>query len=238
MFKKQINFLAIILTVLGSSFAYCEDAATSSELPSQDTGLVSEAFGYYMMQNLENSGLQLESDRIVQGMKLFSDKKPAPLGEDAYEASILALQEQSLSALAEKNLHAAEQFLKDNAKAEGVIELIPGKLQYKTIKTGTGDEVKPHSTPTIHYTGKFADGTIFGSSAETDEPITLPLDQTIPGFSTGLLGMKIGEIRTLFIHPDLGYGTSGQLPPNKLLIFDVEIVSLSPENKETDAKTS
>ena len=36
--------------------------------------------------------------------------------------------------------------------------------------------------------------------------------------------MKEGEKRKLFVHPDLGYGTQGQLPPNALLIFEVEIV--------------
>ena len=44
-------------------------------------------------------------------------------------------------------------------------------------------------------------------------PITIPLDQTIPGFSKGIVGMKEGEKRRLFVHPDLGYGTTGQLPP-------------------------
>ncbi len=54
--------------------------------------------------------------------------------------------------------------------------------------------------------------------------MTIPLDQTIQGFNLGIAGMKEGEKRRLFVHPELGYGTTGHLPPNSLLIFDIEVV--------------
>lgn len=227
MFKKALIALAAILYFLPT---YAEEAKPKEET-SIDANLVSEAFGYYMMQNLNNSGLNLNPEHVIKGIHLYVEKKTPPIDEENYETAILALQEQSLTELAEKNLQEANNFLKENLKNEGVVELVPGKLQYKILQQGNGEEVKPHSTPTINYTGKFADGTTFGSSIG-DEPIHLPLDQTIPGFSTGLVGMKEKELRRLFIHPDLGYGTSGQLPPNKLLIFDVEIVGLEPAKEE------
>ena len=49
--------------------------------------------------------------------------------------------------------------------------------------------------------------------------------------------MKVGEKRRLFIHPNLGYGTSGQLLPNSLLIFDIELVKVEQAPKE-DAEDS
>ena len=52
----------------------------------------------------------------------------------------------------------------------------------------------------------------------------LPIKQSIPGFAKGLVGMKEGEKRILYIHPELAYGLAGHLPPNSLLIFEVEIV--------------
>ena len=36
--------------------------------------------------------------------------------------------------------------------------------------------------------------------------------------------MKEGEKRVIYIHPDLAYGTYGSLPPNSLLIFEIEVV--------------
>ena len=39
-----------------------------------------------------------------------------------------------------------------------------------------------------------------------------------------MLGMKEGEKRKIFIHPEYAYGTKGSLPPNSLLTFEIEIV--------------
>ncbi len=40
----------------------------------------------------------------------------------------------------------------------------------------------------------------------------------------GLLGMKEGEKRTLYIHPELGFGTADTFFPNSLLVIEVEVV--------------
>jgi peptidylprolyl isomerase len=36
--------------------------------------------------------------------------------------------------------------------------------------------------------------------------------------------MREGEIRTLYIHPDLGYGCIHDAAPNALLIFEIEVL--------------
>src|SRR4029079_2074003 len=128
------------------------------------------------------------------------------------------------------NLKSANDFMEKNKKESNVKEVVPGKLQYSILKEGNGATVDSHSSPKIHYTGKYQDGTVFGTSEEMGGPITIPLDQTIPGFSKGIVGMKEGEKRRLFVHPDLGYGTTGQLPPNELLIFDIEVVKANADD--------
>ena len=50
--------------------------------------------------------------------------------------------------------------------------------------------------------------------------------ETIPGFAKGVDGMCVGERRKIYIHPALGYGKVGYVPPNSLLIVDVEVISL------------
>jgi len=52
----------------------------------------------------------------------------------------------------------------------------------------------------------------------------------IKGWDEGVMGMKIGEKRRLFIPSDLGYGARGagrSIPPHAALIFDVELISVS-----------
>jgi peptidylprolyl isomerase len=192
-----------------------------------DIKKVSEAFGNFIGRNIKSSGLDIDIEQLVKGIRNGSEGKPSPLNDKEYERQIMALQEKGHKELSDKNLKEATEFLKENAKKTGVVTVVPEKLQYTILQEGKGDVVAEHSTPLVQYTGKYIDGTTFGSSEETGGPITIPLDQTIPGFSKGIVGMKEGEKRRLFISPDLGYGTTGHLPPNSLLIFDVEVVKAS-----------
>jgi peptidylprolyl isomerase len=207
-------------------------ATASQEAPQTDILKVSEAFGHFIGRNLNSPGIKFDLESIIKGMRDGAAGKPAPMSDKDYEEMMTVLQEKSFKALSETNLTAAKEFLAKNAKAEGIIEIQPGKLQYTILHEGTDPAVAPHATPKIHYTGKYIDGSVFGSSEDVNGPIAVPLDQTIPGFSEGIVGMKEGEKRRLFVHPDLGYGTSGHLPPNALLIFDIELVKADSHDQD------
>lgn len=64
-----------------------------------------------------------------------------------------------------------------------------------------GDKVK------VHYTGKFKDGEVFDSSVDR-EPLTFTLGarQLIPGFEKGVLGMEIGQTKSVEVAPGDAYG--------------------------------
>ncbi len=75
--------------------------------------------------------------------------------------------------------------------------------------TGCGGEreAKNGDTVRVHYTGTLEDGTEFDSSRDR-EPLefTLGQRQTIEGFENAILGMKVGEKKTVNIPPDQAYG--------------------------------
>jgi peptidylprolyl isomerase len=194
-----------------------------------DMKKLSEAFGNFIGRNLQSPGLSFDLDSIIKGIREGAAGQPSPLTEKEYEEMMTAVQEKAFKEMSAANLKAANDFMAKNKQEPGVVELIPGKLQYSILKQGNGATVEPHSSPKINYTGKYLDGTVFGTSEEMGGPITIPLDQTIPGFSKGIIGMKEGEKRRLYVHPDLGYGTTGQLPPNELLIFDIEVVKANSD---------
>ena len=203
--------------------------------PEPDLKKLSETFGNLIGRSLKGPGFSFDMDSLIQGIKNGADGKPAPLTDQEYELGMAAVQEKLISHLAEENLKAANEFLAKNAKEPDVRSLENGKLQFKIIKNGSGEVVPAGGTPEINFTGKLADGEVFTSSDEMG-PITIDLSKTVPGFSKGIAGMKEGEKRTLFIHPDLAYGTQGQLPPNSLLIFDVEVLkATSPKEAENAA---
>jgi len=197
-----------------------------------DMKKLSEAFGHFIGRNLQSPGLSFDLDSIIKGIREGAAGKPAPLSEKDYEEMMAAVQEHAFKEMSASNLKAANEFMEKNAKEKNVIEVVPSKLQYIVLQEGKGAAVDAHSSPKIHYTGKYQDGTVFGTSEEMGGPITIPLDQTIPGFSKGIVGMKEGEKRRLFVHPDLGYGTTGQLPPNELLIFEIDVVKANADESD------
>jgi FKBP-type peptidyl-prolyl cis-trans isomerase len=86
----------------------------------------------------------------------------------------------------------------------------------------------------MNYTGRLENGTVFDSNVDPKfqhvQPFefTLGAGQVIAGWDKGIVGMKVGEKKTLTISPEDGYGASGQgpIPPNATLIFDVELLAI------------
>ncbi|MBF5050740.1 Peptidyl-prolyl cis-trans isomerase Mip [Candidatus Clavichlamydia salmonicola] len=192
---------------------------------------LSKTLGHLLARQLLQSGdYKIDLKIVIEGMQDEVKGLPAPMTEEEYEDTLNKVRNIVMEKEAAENLVKAEKFLKKNAENPGVIELQEGKIQYLIEKEGTGPVVS--AAPLLHYTGRFEDGTVFSSSYEHKEPIVLPLTQTIPGFSLGVSGMREGEKRTLFLHPDYAYGTSGQLPPNALLIFDIEIIKADGQSEK------
>jgi FKBP-type peptidyl-prolyl cis-trans isomerase SlpA len=72
------------------------------------------------------------------------------------------------------------------------------------------EQIKNGDNVSVNYTGKLEDGTVFDTSLmEGREPlnVTLGKGQLIPGFENGLIGMAIGETKTIEIEPDNAYGS-------------------------------
>lgn len=99
----------------------------------------------------------------------------------------------------------------------------------ETEKTKT--EAQVGNTVAVHYVGKLEDGTEFDNSLLRGAPISFTIGSggLIPGFENGVVGMKIGERKTIVIPPEFAYGEigiPGVIPPNATLIFEVEMVQI------------
>jgi peptidylprolyl isomerase len=182
---------------------------------------ISEAMGHLIGKNLQALGFSVDLNAVVKGMQNAAEGKTPALSEEECVQAIAALQEESLSVVSDKNLEEANTFLQKNGENEDIVSLEEGKLQYKIEKAGEGQSVQPYNSPVLQYKAKYLDGSVFGASEGAE---LVSLEDTIPGFSKGIVGMQEGEERTLYVHPDLGYGKQGQLNPNALLIFEITVV--------------
>lgn len=106
------------------------------------------------------------------------------------------------------------------------------------LRVGTGAEALTGRTIAVEYTGwlysaSAADnkGTQFDSSLNPGrDPLVLIAggSDTIPGFSQGVLGMRVGGLRRVVIPSSLGYGAqaNGQIPANSTLVFEIELLAI------------
>lgn len=112
---------------------------------------------------------------------------------------------------------------------------LPSGLSYEVLREApeNSPSPKPGQPVTVHYTGWLDEsgqpGKKFDSSADRSQPFVfvIGVGQVIKGWDEGVLSMKVGEKRRLYIPSTLGYGARGAgsaIPPNANLIFDVELL--------------
>lgn len=108
-------------------------------------------------------------------------------------------------------------------------------LRYVDDQVGSGSAPARGQRIVVHYTGWLAargkKGRKFDSSLDRREPLVIPVGvgQLIKGWDEGLMTMRVGGKRTLYIPAALGYGAKGagaDIPPNADLIFEVELLGL------------
>jgi len=105
------------------------------------------------------------------------------------------------------------------------------QVQKQTLKEGdiNGSYPSSGSTVTVHYTGKFQNGTVFDSSVSRGTPFSFVLNagQVIRGWDIAVGSMKTGEKSVFLIPSELAYGQRGagaSIPPNTDLIFEIELL--------------
>jgi len=99
-------------------------------------------------------------------------------------------------------------------------------LYYVIEKEGTGTRPNANSDVKVKYKGYFTNGNTFDESAAG---ITFNLQQVISGWTEGIQLFKEGGKGVLLIPSSLGYGSSGSsgsIPPNSVIIFDIELVDV------------
>jgi FKBP-type peptidyl-prolyl cis-trans isomerase len=78
----------------------------------------------------------------------------------------------------------------------------------KEIIDNSNKAIKKDDNIAVHYIGTLEDGSKFDSSHDRGETLnfTVGAGQMIPGFDAGVVGMKIGETKTLILKPSDAYG--------------------------------
>jgi len=196
---------------------------------------VSYSIGWDVGNSLKAQSISVTPSLVAQGILDALGGKTGPLTHEQTQQILIALRDEMIAKQqammeeqAEKSAKEGEAFLADNKKRKEVVTL-PSGLQYEVVAQGTGPMPTATDEVTVHYTGKLIDGTVFDSSIERGEPTSFKVNQVIPGWTEALQLMKVGAKWKLFIPASLAYGQKGvpgSIPPNSVLVFDVELLAV------------
>jgi FKBP-type peptidyl-prolyl cis-trans isomerase FkpA len=102
------------------------------------------------------------------------------------------------------------------------------------LRVGTGAEASTGKNVTVNYSGWVYDSAGTDNKGSRFDAGTFSFtvgSGVIPGFSQGVVGMKVGGLRRITVPPNLGYGNNppsgSSIRANETLIFEVELVSVN-----------
>ncbi len=106
---------------------------------------------------------------------------------------------------------------------------------YRVLASGAGG---PHPAPTdkvkVNYTGWTTDGRMFDTSTTKGQPVEFGLNGVIAGWTDGLQLMSVGDKYLLWIPEELAYKGAPNKPQG-MLVFQIEMVAITPAPAKTDA---
>lgn len=244
----KVRFVVALCAVFVTSQA---GAAEKMQLKTQKDK-ISYTIGLDMGNSLKKQSIDVDPKVLARGVKdALSGAKPLMTEQELQETitalrndlmakqkEMMAKQQEQMKILGEKNKKEGDAFLAENAKKEGV-KTTPTGLQYKVITEGKGKKPKATDTVTVNYRGTLIDGKEFDSSYKRGQPATFPVTGVIPGWTEALQLMKEGSKWQVVIPPSLAYkeqGAGGDIGPNAVLVFEVELISVNEPVKEEPKK--
>lgn len=125
-------------------------------------------------------------------------------------------------------------YLKTNALKT---EQTASGIHYIIEREGDGEKPSPFAVATVNYHGFLLDGSQFWSSYDNGKAEQFQLNQVIDGWMEGIPLIKKGGKVKLIIPSELAYkevGWGKVIPPNSVLIFEVELIDFYETQMNTD----
>lgn len=232
-----------ILTLGIAAFVFTAEAQTAKKPVAKKTALATKtavkpmtqldsasySFGMKIAQGLKSDGVSgLNYELLKKGMQDVFTGQPLVVEDELAGKTIGQFLQQLSKAKYAVAEEAGKKFLEDNKK-NPKITVLPSGLQYEVLTMGTGAKPLATDTVTVHYKGTLTDGKQFDSSYDRGEPISLPLNGVIPGWTEGVQLMPLGSKFRFYIPYQLGYGERGagqDIPPYSTLVFDIELLKI------------
>lgn len=223
--------LMVAIALVGGYLAFvgprtCQMTSNSLVLFSdEERRELSYSLADLLWSNLNNYSPHYDLTLVLERLKELSNQKVSPRTSREYQQMLLTVLEKTRLNQAKMDLQKTEELLKALKGKPGVTEVIEGKLYYEQLQPGDGPAVTLQSSPTIHYVESSPQGEV-RSTRKQDQAIKVSLGDTLRGFALGVEGMRVGERRRIYVHPDLAYGKLVEGAPQELVTFEVHVIAL------------
>lgn len=229
---KRVLCLTLALLSFGPLVLQAQEPGELGTTMQKASYVIGRKFGTDIKAGLPN----VDVKALLLGITEALEGKESKLTDEQIQATMIEFQKMMIAEqqkMAEADKKQGLDFLAENAKKPNV-KVTKSGLQYIIEKEGTGATPKAGDDVVCHYKGTLIDGTEFDSSYERGEPARFPVSGVIAGWTEALQLMKAGGKWKLFIPSELAYGERGNptIPPNSVLIFDIELLEVLPPGAE------
>lgn len=225
----------IASTSLSSSGGASSVTAPGAIALNSDEDVVVYVSVYEYGTEIKGAELDVSDDVFLKAMDDALKGKDSQVSDldarDAFQRFQTAQTEKAeaerVAELAEAN-KKQEDFFAAKTAEEGVTVTESG-LAYKVLTEGEGPKPEASDIVSVHYTGKFLDGTTFDSSVDRGQPAEFGVTEVIAGWTEALQLMNVGSKYELYIPYELAYGERGRppgIPPASTLVFEVELLDI------------
>ena len=227
--------------ISGGSTAKAQAPTAEDEQSTKEKA--SYILGFSMMARIKSQGMEVDVDKVIEGIRKANAGEPVGMENDeirSVQTAFSANERKRIMALREAQVEAnkaeGSKFLTEFSSQPNVMEVEDG-VKYFVINEGSGETPSGQDRVKVHYEGKYTNGEVFDSSIKKGEPLTLGVNQFVPGFSAALKKMKVGDKWKVAIRGDKGYGgrPPGGMEPFKTMVFEIELLEVIKPNAEKAA---
>lgn len=170
----------------------------------------------------------LNSAVVAKAVNDLQTGKPRLLTDNQANKAVMDYQYKLQVIKSKANIEAGEKFLAENKKRPEVTTTASG-LQYEIITQGEGPVPQNGDVVNCNYRGTYIDGKEFDNPARAGKPVSFSVNGVIKGWTEALLMMPVGSKWKLYVPYQLGYGPGDyrDIPGGSVLIFDIELVSIT-----------
>jgi len=226
----NLKLIAVCGMLLTSGFAWSAEKAALKT----DKEKLSYSIGASIGKNLKAEKTDVDLNLLIKGLKsslageniLLSEQEIRQVMGD-YQRELRQRAMLGRQQAAGENRKKGDAYLAEYKTQKGVSAL-PSGILYKVVKEGDGKKPSESDTVEVNYRGALISGKEFDAT-KPGEPANLKVASLIAGWKQALSVMPAGSKWQIVIPSELAYGergVGGDIGPNEVLVFDVELLAI------------